>query len=373
VKIGFDLAQCSMSNAGGGWYASSLFKAMTKGSPETDFVAYLSFGNWINRPESSIGLPNGLNITDPLAGASFENSQATWSAALDACSFPGSPDLVHSTSFQSPKLISAKLVVTIYDLSFWVHPEFTTDRIRLDCQRGVINALERADGLIFISEHSRREFHRLLPLFSRREDIRECVTPLGCRLRPPSSYVQPAVQYWLAVGTLEPRKNLGNLLEAYSLYATKHPNPKPLWLAGPSGWKTELFQPKLNELVGRGLVRQLGYVDDDMLAQLYAEAYAFIFPSWYEGFGLPVLEAMTLGCAVITTNQSSLPEVAGNAAIYIDPQEPAQIVAAMRQLESDPHLLETLRTEGRRRSQEFSWEETAKRTLAFYADVLSAE
>jgi glycosyltransferase involved in cell wall biosynthesis len=372
MKIGFDLTQCSTTRAGGGWYAYSLLQALAKISPETQFLAYSHFCEWFNPPDTAARLLSRQNITDPFAGVSIDQAISVWSDSIRMLRAPGDPELVHSTSFQSPRLASSKLVVTIYDVSFWIHPEFTTDRIRLDCQRGVLDAIAHADGLIFISEHSRNEFHRLIPRFYRRPKMLECVTPLGSRLPLRAGLDESEATHWLAVGTLEPRKNILNLLDGYALYAANHATPKPLLMAGPIGWKNDLFQSKLKALESRNLVRLLGYVDDSHLAKLYQNAQALIFPSWYEGFGLPVLEALTQGCAVIASNRSSLPEIAGASAIYVDPAEPGQIASAMLRLERDPTLRRTLRESGLARASEFSWEKTAKRTLAFYDDVLSA-
>jgi glycosyltransferase involved in cell wall biosynthesis len=370
MKIGFDLAQYSIARAGCGWYACGLLDAMARIAPEDEFLAYRHFGQWFDTSGALGSLPDYRNVTDPLAGATLEQAMQAWEQLRAAHHPPGEPGLIHSTSYQAPRFASAKLVVTIYDLSFWVHPEFTTDRIRLDCQRGVLDALVHADGLIFISRHAQQEFHRLLPSFQPRKPVLECVTPLASRLPPPPAAAPTEGKYWLSVGSLEPRKNISTLLAAYQLYAESRPDPRPLWLAGPAGWKNEAIAAQLRSLEARGLVRRLGYVPDDELTQLYRNATALLYPSWYEGFGLPVLEAMSQGCPVICSNRASLPDVAGDAALYVDPADPRGLLGAMLHIERDPAARAGAIQRGLVQATRFSWEKTAAATLAFYRRVL---
>lgn len=371
MKIGFDLAQVSSGPlAGCAWYASCLLTALADEAPTRDFLGYRHFAGWFNDPQRLAPLPDRPNVRDPLAGHGLAEAMAAWRNG----EAPGAPDLVHSTSFQAPALRGPKLILTIFDLSFWATPQFTTDTIRLACQTGVLDALTRADGLIFISEHARAEFDRFLPAFPRRPEILTAVTPLAARTAAtPAQAANRAGDYWLFVGSLEPRKNVEGLLDAYLLYAADQIAPRPLWLAGGNGWRNERIHARLAPLERCGAVRRLGYVPDDQLQQLYRNAYGLIFPSWYEGFGLPVLEAMTLGCPVICSGRTSLPEVGGDAVDYADPADAAALARAMRRWEQDPAHRAALVTRGQARSAHFSWRATAKQTLAFYDRILSAK
>ena len=175
------------------------------------------------------------------------------------------------------------------------------------------------------------------------------------------------------MGTLEPRKNYETLLNAFDLYWARSPHPLPLRIAGGGGWKSDALKEHLVTLEAQGQVQHLGYVPDAELARLYAGTQALIFPSWHEGFGLPVLEAMSQGAPVICSESSSLPEVGGEAAVYIDPASAESICRAMLVLEADLGQRARMIEAGRRQAARFRWEKTARETLDFYRRVLDTE
>ncbi len=161
--------------------------------------------------------------------------------------------------------------------------------------------------------------------------------------------------YFLFVGTLEPRKNLKTLLEAYLGYLAKTSHPTPLLLAGGVGWRSEHFDKILQKALDTGYVRRLGYVSEEELIALYGGAKAFVFPSIYEGFGLPPLEAMACGTPVLASNASSIPEVVGDAGMLVDPLDSDEITRALTRLDEDEALRLILAKKGLARSQNFSW------------------
>jgi glycosyltransferase involved in cell wall biosynthesis len=171
--------------------------------------------------------------------------------------------------------------------------------------------------------------------------------------------------YVLAVGTLEPRKNLERLISAWSSLDANARAGHVLALVGPVGWDAA---PILAAARDQG-AQLLGRVREEELRALYAGASAFAYPSLYEGFGLPVLEAMAAGAPVLTSNVSSLPEVAGDAALLVDPTDVTAIATGLSRLLSDPALAESLRARGRARAAEFSWERTARETLALLRSI----
>jgi glycosyltransferase involved in cell wall biosynthesis len=173
--------------------------------------------------------------------------------------------------------------------------------------------------------------------------------------------------YILALGTLEPRKNLTTVLNAYARLGSDAPI---LVLAGARGWKDS---PVFEQVKRAGLSARVvfsGFVSDGLLPDLYAGARAFVYPSLYEGFGLPVLEAMACGVPVITSKTSSLPEVAGDAALLIDPTDVDELADAMQRVLSDASLSDELRKRGLRRASHFTWERTARETLDVYRIAL---
>ena len=375
MKIGFDVAQTCGDRAGCAWFADSLVKAMVAVAPEHHFFLYHQFGTLIN--ESTTGGTEIVapNVTPTFTDITSAEAARIWASPAELIIKTGAPDIVHANSFRAPKVPGAKLIFTIYDVSFWAVPHYTTEANRLTCQHGVLQALANADGLIFISQNAHDEFERILPGWLGKTQRPWVVVPLAQR---PSEVILPTAfshiesPYWLAVGSLEPRKNHHGLLDALALYCKKSLRPLKLKIAGGPGWKSEELHQRIAALTEKGVVQYLGYVPDEELPGLYAQAEALIFPSWYEGFGLPVLEAMAQGCPVICTNRTSLPEVGGNAVHYIDPTSPTAIADAMLRVEQDSIYRTHLSSRGRIRAAGFSWESTAKLTLAFYERVISS-
>lgn len=371
LKIGFDVAQTCGTRAGCGWYADSLIRAMVATAPQHRYFLYHRFGSWL-ATDPALGTRLSEACVDmPFTRQTEKEARAIWKGlAVGQGRLPGEPDLVQSNSFQAPCVGKAKLVVVVHDVSFWAHPEFTTEGNRRVCQRGVLDALKRADGFLFISQSSRDEFERFLPGWLERHQKPAAAIPLASRLEAHGDAASDA-PYWLAVGSLEPRKNYETLLVALERYWQRSARRIPLQLAGGDGWRNERLLARLAQLERAGMVRRLGYVPDEALGGLYASATGFIFPSWYEGFGLPVLEAMQCGCPVISSDRTSLPEIGGEAVRWIDPANPDSICEAMLRLESDPRFREDLIAAGRRQAIRFSWERTARATLDFYEKVLT--
>ena len=376
LRIGLDVAQTCQERAGCGWYAHSLAQALVAvAGPEYEFFLYHHFDRWFNESTEAGTRIEAPNAHSPLRALSAAEAAAFWRGVrAGEQPLPGDPDIVHSGSFQAPPVGDARLVFMVHDVSFWTHPEFTTDGIRLHCTEGIFEALKHVDGFVFNSDFSRREFNRLLPGWLERNHKPWAVTLLGQREQPAavSTATPGEAGYWLAVGTLEPRKNYETLLDALDLYWSRSPHPLPLRIAGGGGWKSDALHRHLATLETQGRVQRLGYVPDEALSLLYAGAQALIFPSWHEGFGMPVVEAMSQGAPVICSDNSSLPEVGGDAAIYIDPASAPSICQAMLALEADPVRRAGLVAASRRQAARFSWEKTARETLDFYRRVLEA-
>ena len=218
-------------------------------------------------------------------------------------------------------------------------------------------AVRRAECLLCISEATERELKRRFP------KARTEVTPLAA---DPAFYdaepLRRAKPYVLCTGTLEPRKNVPRLIEAFAGLPAALRDRYDLVLAGPEGWETG---PILEAIGAHGeFVKAIGYVPEPELPALYAGATAFAYPSLQEGFGLPVLEAMAAGTPVLTSDVSSLPEVAGEAAVYVDPEYVPSIQAALEDLLTDEGLRARLSAAGRERARAFSWDLTAERTVS---------
>lgn len=270
-------------------------------------------------------------------------------------------------------------IITLHDLSCFDHPE-THPAERVDIMhRELPPAIERVDHIIVISEATRRAVAQRFGV----PDSRMTVTLLAAHPqfapRPADSLraalaaldLQPG-GYLLSVGTLEPRKNLSTLFDAYSGLPAELRRRYPLAVVGMPGWRTEQLMSSARQLVERGELRFLGYVDDAVLPLLYAGAAAFAYPSRYEGFGLPPLEAMASGVPVLVSDVTSLPEVVGDAGVRVGPDDVDAMREGLRQLLEDRDHAARLAGLGLARAQGFSWEKCAQETRAVYQRVLHA-
>ena len=239
---------------------------------------------------------------------------------------------------------------------------------------GLRASAEGADRIIAVSCHTKDDIVKYLGV----EPDRVAVVPLAVdpSLRPlPRDEIDAALAplglahgtYLLFLGTIEPRKNVGRLLDAV---IAAGPEVGPLVLAGGLGWGNDELRPRIADLTKRGRVRAIGYVSEALRASLLGGARALVYPSLYEGFGLPPLEAMACGTPVVTSGVSSLPEVVGDAALLVNPLDVDQLAGAIERLWHDEPLRADLRARGLARSQQFTWERTARLTLDVYAAAL---
>jgi alpha-1,3-rhamnosyl/mannosyltransferase len=267
-----------------------------------------------------------------------------------------------------------RITATIYDMTCWLMPEMHTPQNVAATKLYAERVLKRADRLIAISESTRNDAVRILGL---REESIDVIYPgvpenFGTargdihRLRHEFRFVRP---YVLFVGCVEPRKNVAKLLDAWQKLPRSVRADHELVIAGPLGWNSGAVAKRL--LQPEAGIRYLGYVAEQDLPGLIAGATAFVYPSFYEGFGFPVAQAMAAGTPVITSNVSSLPEVAGNAALLVDPHRAEEIRDAVLQILLSPALAQRLRTQGIQRAQQYHWDVCASKSLTFFHRVLN--
>ena len=283
------------------------------------------------------------------------------------------PDLVHGLAYALPVGWSGAGVVTIYDLSFLRFPGAFKPANRIYLAATTRATARRARRIVTISEHTRRDIVRFLSVPERRVDVAYPAAEERYRVLPAEQIeafrlarALPQV-FIFAVGTLEPRKNLVGLLQAYARLRRGRP---PLYVAGGAGWR---FSPIFDTVRQLGLaddVHFLGFVPEDELPLWYNAARLFAFPSLYEGFGLPVLEAMACGTPVITSTAASLPEVGGKAAVLVPPRDTNRIAQEMERVLDDPQLRTELRTAGRIQVSRFSWRAMTDQTVTAYAQAV---
>ena len=297
-------------------------------------------------------------------------------AALSAMAVLDRLDLLHMPSLAVPLWVGCPILVTFHDAS-WLHLPDEGKRIEGRIGRqSAEDAVRRASAFIAVSENTKRdlcEHYGIGPVavsvVHHGVDAAYRVVA-GAARRVSEDY--GLARYILAVGTVQFRKNLARLLDAYNRLRKRHSIPHALVVIGRRGWGAEQVTDKVAELGLDGCVRFLDYVPDKDMPGLYNAADLLVYPSLYEGFGLPLLEAMACGTVVATSDTSSLPEIAGDAALYFDPTSVREMAAAMHAALTDSSLRNRMRARGLHRVQSFTWDKTARETLHVYRSVSNA-
>jgi len=380
MKIGFGISQTGKNKAGCGYFADSLIKTLADMDQENEYILYPHFGSsfWDPEAKKTTRKIELLNISRKLIGSDYEESMAFWNnIPSNAEDQLGNPDVIHANNFFCPKgLKHARVVYTLHDLNFLEYPELTTEQNWSVCFEGVFAAAIYADFVISVSNHSREKLMEIFPHYPT-ERIR--VVYEGSRFYKSQQYSErdkkpknlKPEQFWLTVGTLEPRKNLRRLLSAFSIVMKNTEVPYPLVLAGGEGWLEDDLKEFIQKLNLIDNVKLLGYVSDEELSWLYSNCFGFIYPSLYEGFGLPVLEAMGMGAAVITSNTTSLPEVGGSAVHYVNPFKELEIVEALEKVARDNEYRSQLKRKAINQAKKYSWEKTALKVIDAYQQVIT--
>lgn len=311
--------------------------------------------------------------------------QSAWSLALGGCFATAQQqvseeqlDLVHATDHLIPHLRSVPVVATLFDAIPLSHPESlrsVSSRLKTAFWKRTANW---ATEIITISDHSRKE---IVKWFGIPED-KITVTPLGVDedwrrevgpdelARVKAAYSLP-VRFFFFVGTLQPRKNVRRIIDAHKSLPPQLRKEIPLIIAGRHGWMCDAEVAELQNCQD-GTMRWIKYVPSEDLLPMFKQATALVWPSLNEGFGLPVLEAFAAGLPVVTSNTTSLPEVAGDAALLVDPENTGEIADAMRQMATDDALRSDLRARGQSRAKQFTWDRTARLTIDVYRKAIES-
>ena len=368
--------------SGIGYYARGLLSGLCR-APEVAEVAVCSGGR-ILAPEPFLHGPRAGRSSarhDRLRRfvASAAPFVRTWEhrwrgARLARQVRKGRWSLYHEPNYIAPSL-PVPTVVTIADISFLKFPDFMPADRRSWLRREIPRTLERARAVITLSEHIRREvlnawpstdparvrvtYAGVDPRFDATPTDSESVAELLARHQLPPRFV-------LFLGTLEPRKNIQGLVRAFALLPPALQESCPLVLGGMRGWREEHFSASLDTLRNRGVLFETGYLAHEDVPLLMKAAAVFCFPSFDEGFGLPPLEAAACGTPVVSSDRGALPEVMGDAAVYVDPDSPESIAAGLARVLEDTSLQRQLAATGPRRAALFTWERCIAQTLAAY-------
>lgn len=373
LTIGFDATAAARQTAGIGRYTRQLLGALAA----RDDLRFRLF--YCARHSSSTRLPplppsarvRALPLSDRVTNAIWHRARLPIPVEL----LLGRFDLFHSPDFTLPPTLSAPAVVTVHDLAFLAAPECAYPTLRGYLERTVPRSVRNANHIIAVSNSTRRDVINRFGIAP--EKVTTVYEAAGPEFYPETvqktrrSLREAGINrpYILAVGTLEPRKNYVRLLDAYARVLERGAH-QDLIVAGGRGW---MFQPILDRINALDLVDRVRIVqpDDAQLRALYSGADAFVYPSLYEGFGIPVLEALACGAPVACSRTSSLPEVLGDAGLGFDPRSIEEISDAILRLLGETELRGRLRELGPRRASSFSWDRAADETAAVYRETLN--
>jgi len=367
IRVALDLTAVPENVAGAGVYMLNLARALSRHDGPADFVLFA--------PEHAltrlgIESPRVRQIPVRLPGRA---ARLVWEQTrLPRLLSDYEADILHSPHYTAPLMARQASVVTFPDMTFLLYPELHTPVKRVVFPFFMRQSAERASRLIAMSESTRRDMIRLLGVAPSKVTTIHLAASDDFLPRSPAEigetcrrYSVSPHQYLLYVGVFEPRKNIPNLITAFNEIAAGY-SDITLALAGKPGWMYEEIYARVRDLGLEGRVRFLGYVPDADLPALYSGARTFVYPSVYEGFGLPILEAMRCGTPVITSESSSMSEVAGSAAVLINPNDPAELRNAMVRVIDDPSFARRLRESGLARAAMFGWDRCATDTIAVY-------
>jgi glycosyltransferase involved in cell wall biosynthesis len=359
----------SYRSAGINWYIYNLLHHLPEVASDIEYTVFLSERRYTAAP--------GIHLQVSKLPTSRPPVRILWEQALQPWAVRRAKlDLLHSPAFVGPVVGACPLVVTVHDLSFLFFPQSFRALNRSYLRLFTRLSVRRAQRVLAVSESTKRDLVQYYGLSPAKVDVVH--NGVDRAFRPLPADVVAAFRrqaglpdrFLLFVGTLEPRKNVVRLIEAYARLPKERP---PLVLVGGKGWLYDQIFARVEALNLSNQVHFAGYVLAEDLPLWYNAADLFVYPSLYEGFGLPPLEAMACGTAVITSTASSLPEVVGTAGQMVDPTDTQALATAMEQVLTARDVREQMQAAGLAQAQGFTWEQTAQRTVDSYRRALTAE
>lgn len=371
ASVGVDVFPFFERMTGVGWYAWHLLEALDR--RDGDGLVFNLYGHTFLAPEDPAPPPMPgarrmrLRLHHIPAGFLFPIRASL--AVLRTVVEPllrilDGNQVLFAPNFFAPRTqlpYAPTLVATVHDVAFAAMPWTVAPATLEELREHLGPSLYRSERIIAVSEATAGDLKEHLKVSPRRiTTVHEGIDPTFPDSEAPRPEALPE-RYLLFVSTLEPRKNVVNLLRAFQL-VVEWGYPGSLVLVGRWGWRTEAIQAELEASAARSRIIHLDYIERDTLPVVFREAEALLFPSWLEGFGLPILEAMACGTPVVTSGRSAMPEVAGPAAVYVDPASPHGIASGVLSLVQDPEHRRRLAEAGRERAARFRWEATAAAT-----------
>ncbi|NRT37500.1 glycosyltransferase involved in cell wall biosynthesis [Clostridium beijerinckii] len=379
MKISLELQPCLKNKSGIGIYTYELSKRLQ----EYNYITlYGDIFNFINRNNIEKDI-DGLNFNKNIFSLfPYGVYRRMWNYVPIRYNwlFNDQSDIYHFFNFIVPPRIEGKVITTIHDMTYELYPETMDKRNLKRIKNDIQYSVNRADKIITVSESSKNDIIKFLSVDEAKIDVvyngveydkfnksysEDEKSKIRVKYTLPKNYI-------LYMGTLEPRKNIESIIEAFSLFkkenTVSNQNTK-LVIAGKKGWLFENIFNLVNKLSLKDDVIFTDYIDENDKSIIYNMASLFVFPSLYEGFGIPVLEAMASSVPVITSNVSSLSEVAGDAAILVEPKDIKSIAKYMSKVLADKKLRNNLIREGHEQAKKFTWESSAKKLVNIYRDL----
>jgi len=363
MKIAIDVSRIANEKAGVGRYTANLVKTLIDKDTKNEYLLLCSFFRGDEEKRKIMSAYQRPNVKIKYLKLPGKFKESLWHSKLPLVErFLGDADVYLAPTFLDViSNLKIPQAVVIHDLSTFKYPEHLGKKQADYFNRQTRKAVKLAKKIIAISENTEKD---LLEILKVPEQKIEVIYPGQSKFAEISPNLPAGLKeqsYVLYVGTVEPRKNLIGLFEAYALLAPTLQEKYPLVVVGAQGWNTGDTYRVFSALKLENKVKFLGYQPDKMLAKLYKEAAVFCYPSLYEGFGIPVLEAMEFSLPVVTSNISSLPEVAGEAAVLVDPSSSRSISEALQRLLEHKDEAEVLGKKAKIQAQKFDWQKTAQK------------
>lgn len=380
MRIGIDVSWAQGTPSGTATYVAGLVEALVRVGPQHEYVLFTRTPSPGGRRPRRPAFPDLIapNVRRVAVDAPLTNlrQQVTLPLALRRARL----DLYHAPAYFLPLAWRGPSVVGMFDLNFlrlWENWEPGRRLVYLSLLLQAPLAAHQARRVITLSHASARDLTRLLRVPPRKIAVIPAAPPALFHQTPEPAVVAAARRrygsFFLSVGVLAPQKNLERVLRAFAQVNNGKSEARLVLVGAPAGaYVAEVLRPLARELGIEGRVVFAGHADDEALRALYHAALALVYPSLGEGFGLPIVEAMACGCPVVTSNLSSMPEVAGDAALLVDPRDVSALLAAMERLCGEPALRAAMAARGRQRAALFTWDDAARHTLRCYDEAVRA-
>lgn len=381
MKITFDATPiCSEKITGIGWCEVGQTQALSQLYPENTYeYSFFTSGHAERSERVKEFAKNRIKLKYSSFSGYLYRMTSTFLPVPYSLFFGKKSDITHFFNYIVPPFVHGKKVVTVHDMVYKAFPETVRGRTRFMLNMGLKRSMKRADMIVTDSEFSKSEIIKYFPQYENKIRVVPCGTDLErfkpCddlqRIENVKQSLGISGEYFLYLGTIEPRKNLERLIAAYGHLVGKLGEKTPkLVLAGGKGWLNDGIYGRVQSMNLQEMVLFTEYVPSEDLTPLMCGARAFVFPSVYEGFGMPPLEAMACGVPVLASGEASLPEVTGDCAVICDAFSVKSIAQGLYRLCTDDELCRELSRKGLKRAENFTWQKSAEILYDVYKELL---